>query len=114
MELMDFLGKFLELAALALLPVLAAFIAGYLRVKGKEILADLENRWPEQLSVVSFVVKQVVLAAEQAGAAGLIDDKKAYALGVATDWLAGLGLDIDLDVIEAAIEAAVKKEFNGK
>jgi len=53
-----------------------------------------------------------VMAAEQAGAAELIKDKKVYAFDIAERWLELRGIKIDLDLIDAAIEAAVYEKFN--
>ena len=44
--------------------------------------------------------------------AGLITDKKLYALSFAQKWLASRGVTIDLTALDAAIEAAVWAEFN--
>ena len=60
----------------------------------------------------TVTVKVAVRAAEQAGAAGLIHDKRAYAFNVAEKWLKARGVTLDIDLIYAAIEAAVYKEFN--
>jgi hypothetical protein len=53
-----------------------------------------------------------VKAAEQAGGVELAEEKKAYAIKFVEDWLASMGLNIDLDLVDAAIEAAVFSEFN--
>jgi hypothetical protein len=44
--------------------------------------------------------------------AGYVEDKKTYALHIAERWLAAKGLRIDLELIDAAIEAAVWEELN--
>jgi biotin operon repressor len=50
----------------------------------------------------------VVDAAEQAGINTIIEDKKKYALDLAEKFLAAQGIVVDLDIVAAAIEAAVK------
>jgi hypothetical protein len=46
-------------------------------------------------------------AAEQAGLANIITDKKNYAINAAEKMLEEKGLYVDLDVIDAQIEAAL-------
>jgi len=53
-----------------------------------------------------------VRAAEQANIAGLIKDKKQYAVEILDKSLKDHGFNVNLDVISAAIEAAVLQEFN--
>jgi precorrin isomerase len=61
---------------------------------------------------LEWVARTAVYAAEQAGAADLIEDKKDYAIEVAEMWLESKRLPIDIEMIEAAIEAAVYSEIN--
>ena len=42
----------------------------------------------------------------------MIKDKKVYAFDIAERWLELHGIKIDLDLIDAAIEAAVYEKFN--
>ena len=67
---------------------------------------------PDLTYEVMKVTRLAIAAAEQAGAANLINDKKKYALNIAEKWLSDAGIKIDLDLISAAIEAAVFAEFN--
>jgi hypothetical protein len=53
-----------------------------------------------------------VQAAEQAKIAGLIQEKKAYALALAQEWLKSRGWKLDIILIEGLIEQAVFEEFN--
>jgi len=53
-----------------------------------------------------------VQAAEQAGAAELIKDKKEYAIQIAEAWLEANHITTDIDLIDAAIEKAVLELFN--
>jgi len=55
-----------------------------------------------------------VTAAEQAGAAKLISDKKAYAMDIAERWLEQHGIRLDIELIDAAVEAAVYRQFNAE
>jgi hypothetical protein len=59
---------------------------------------------------LAMYVKIAVEAAEQAGLAQLVSDKKAYALEIATRWLAQKRLNgIDVELIEAEIERQVRE-----
>lgn len=65
-----------------------------------------------QFEILQSIAKTAVLAAEQAGLSGVIGDKKAAAMAAAQAMLADRGLQIDLESIDAAIEAAVATELN--
>ena len=62
--------------------------------------------------MLAEAAKVAVTAAEQAGAAKLISDKKVYAMDIAERWLAEHGVHLDFELIDAAIEAAVYEQFN--
>ena len=112
---MEIISKFLESFLLALAPVLASLVAAWLALKIKELWASFSEGNPDVAMYVQEAAAMAVKAAEQANLAGLIQDKKTYALGLAESWLkATYKLTIDLDLIAAAIEAAVldhAKEF---
>jgi hypothetical protein len=91
----------------AFVPVLAAMALAWVKAK----LASLKAQYPTELDLLDEVCAIAVKAAEQANLAGLIGDKKAYALGVAQIWLASQKIKVDLGVIDAAIEAAVWSVF---
>lgn len=112
MEYLDVFSKFAETLLVGLLPVLAAFIVRWVKAKAEFELARLQTEKREVYYALTFVVRLAVNAAEQANLAGLIKDKKAYAISVAEKYLAEMGITIDLDVIDAAVEAAVLEEFN--
>ena len=112
-QFMDILFAVLQAVALAVVPTLAGFAIKFLLAKwslAKQELVDLvgDQAWYELRRIVEVAVK----AAEGAGAAGFIEDKKEYAVQLAHQWLMEQGIEIDLDVIIAAIEAAVLDEFN--
>ena len=111
MDYMQFLSDFLEILLAALLPVAVGFAVAYLKALTEKKLAEIKSEWPDAFSVVEMIAAQVVAAAEQAGAAELIDDKKEFALDMAKKWLLQYDLDIDLDLISAAIEAEVIRQF---
>lgn len=112
MEWQIVVAKFLETLLLGLAPVLAAAVTGWVAVKIRVALEELKNEYKEQWWILELVATTAVQAAEQANLAGLIKDKKAYALSIVEAALAEHGFAIDLDVIDAAVEAAVWSEFN--
>ena len=111
MDAMDVISQILEVVLAAVLPILAVFVAQYLRALVVKQLADAKSQWPDAFSVVEAIAAQVVAAAEQAGAIGYVDSKIDYALEMAERWLDEYDLDIDLELIRAAIEAEVKRQF---
>ena len=95
-----------------LLPILAVTIMSFLVAKAREAWARAKG-WDEPVtSLLEQAVRVAVMAAEQAGAAEIISDKRAYAFSIAEEWLKARGIKLDTDLIYAAIEAAVWKEFN--
>lgn len=102
-------SKILEQVLLAALPILAAAVVGWILQSIREGWARLDDRKRE---MIAEAVKVAVYAAEQAGAAGLIEGKKEYALEIAEKWLASKGINLNIDLLDAAIEAAVLEEFN--
>ena len=111
MSAMEVISQILEVILAAVLPILAVFVVQYLRALAVKYSAEAKNQWPDAFVVVESIAAQVVAAAEQAGAAGFIDSKIDYALELAEKWLAEYDFDIDLDLIRAAIEAEVKRQF---
>mgnify|MGYP000877111577 CR=1 FL=1 len=111
---MEFVSVFLEKLAMYMLPPLAALLAGWIVAQTKLLLAKAKAMNPTLMEQVEWVAKMVVQAAEQAGIAGLIEDKKVWAVEQAEKMLLAQGLKVDLDVIATAIEAAVWSEINSK
>lgn len=107
-----FLTIFIETLLKILLPVVVSALAAYLIAQAKLLWARAKNAQPDLADTLEWAARTAVFAAEQAGAAALIEDKKNYALDVAQMWLKSKGLPIDLDMIDAAIEAAVYSEIN--
>lgn len=105
-------GKFIEVFLGALLPVVVVFVVRWIKLQGDKLLAQIEAEKPELLYELRAVAAMAVNAAEQANVAGLIVQKKEYALSIAEKYLTDRGWHVDLDVISAAIEAAVRKEIN--
>ncbi|NMC54980.1 MAG: hypothetical protein GYA48_15240 [Chloroflexi bacterium] len=112
MKFEAFLSEFVQQLLLYILPILAAALASWLIVQVSKGLAELKAVRPDVYRDLMWVAKGVVQAAEQSGAAGLITDKKKYAINIAEKWLATKGWNIDLDLIDAAVEQAVWDEIN--
>lgn len=112
MEWMPIVSKVLEAVLIAILPPLAAAMVAWMVAKAKEGWARAKRWNPTVTDLIEEAAKFAVRAAEQAGAAELIADKKAYALQIAESWLAQRNITTDLDLIDAAIEAAVLELFN--
>jgi hypothetical protein len=110
--LMDFLSIFLQNFMLIAIPALASAAFAWLFALAKKAWLDFKAKKAGSALVLEEVAKMAVLAAEQAGVSTLIDDKKEYALDIAEKRLAEYGLKVDLDMISAAIEAAVMEQFN--
>jgi len=111
-EWMPIVSKVLEAVLIAILPPLAAAMVAWMVAKAKEGWARAKLWNPTVTDLIEEAAKFAVRAAEQAGAAELIADKKAYALQIAEAWLAQRNITTDLDLIDAAIEAAVLELFN--
>lgn len=105
----DFISKLLQDLLLAILVPLAGFGVNLLISWGKQKKAELSVT---QQALVDSAVKIAVFAAEQVyqGVSGA--EKKAYALQIAEDYLKKHNVTIDLDALDAAIEAAVFSELN--
>ena len=111
-DIVDFLQAFLQELLVLIAPILAGFVAAALTALTKKWLAELEASKPKLADALQEAVSLAVQAAEQAGAAGLISEKKEFALEVAQLWLNENGWDeINLEVLSAAIEAEVNKLY---
>jgi uncharacterized protein YfaA (DUF2138 family) len=108
METTDFLWKLLENILTAVLPILASALTVWLvqkiREAGKKINAD-------QMYYIRLAVGIAVTAAEQAGLAKLITDKKQYALEITQAYLNKQNIKVDIALIDGLIEAAVGSEL---
>lgn len=104
-----FLQNFLEIV----LPVLATALAGLAVAWITKIVNDLKIKLSdEQEFIINQAIYAAVLAAEQANLSGFITDKKKYAFEIAENWLLEKGIVVDIDILDARIEAAVFNEFN--
>lgn len=112
MEYGPFLNTFLEEFLKIVLPVLATLLAG-LAIQGVRWLEEkIKSERPDIYMTLSWLASAAVKSAEQAGAAGLIEDKKKYALDLIQKRLVEYGITVDISEIEAEIEKAVFEEIN--
>ena len=111
-EFVNVLQEFAMGLLVLVLPILSAFIIKALNALVKKWLAELEANKPDLSWYLAEAVDVAVRAAEQSNLAGFVNDKKEYALEVAQQWLDSHGWDeIDIVVLDAAIEAEVLKQF---
>ena len=108
-EFIDFLWRLLENVLVAVLPILATTLTVWLIQKIRAIGGDINEN---TMYAIRAAVNIAVTAAEQAGVAGLIEDKKAYALELAQSYLGKQKIKIDLVLLDGIIESAVKTAIN--
>jgi hypothetical protein len=112
-EFVDLLQEFLMGLLVLVLPIVSAFVVKALNALAKKWLAELERNKPELADALKTAVNLAVKAAEGMELGEFIDGKKQYAMEIAQAWLNQEGWDeVDIDVLEAAIEAEVLKLFN--
>ena len=95
-----------------LLPIVAVAIISALVSWAKLLWAKAKTWNSSATDLLEQAALVAVTAAEQAGLADLTKNKREYAFNVAQDWLKARGIKLDTELIYAAIEAAVWKEFN--
>lgn len=110
----EILSNVLQAVALMVLPPLAVAVYLWLKAQAELLLAQAREWNPTVTEYVERAASFAVSAAEQAGLAELIEDKKAYALAAGQGWLEGRGIKFDLRLLDAAIEKAVREEINGE
>lgn len=106
------LSQVLQAVLIVVLPPLAVFVAKFLQAKAKALWAEAKSWSPSITQLIEQAARFAVIAAEQAGAAELIQDKKAYAVKIAGEWLLEHDIDINLVLVSAAIEKAVLEYFH--
>ena len=114
MEANEILSAVVQALLEFLLPIAAVAIISAI-VSWAKLLWTKAKSWnPDATYLLEEAAKVAVTAAEQAGAAYLINDKKAYAMDIAERWLAEHGIHLDIELIDAAVEAAVYRQFNSE
>ena len=106
------LSQVLQAVLIVVLPPLAVFVVKFLEAKIKVLWEEAKAWSPTITQLIEQAARFAVVAAEQAGAAKLIEDKKKYAIKIAGEWLLEHGVDVNLDLVSAAIEKAVLEYFH--
>lgn len=110
----EMMSQFVEMFLLALVPPLAGMLAAWLLSMVRKAWADVRDRAGDWGWALEEGARMAVRAAEQMQLAEMIADKKQYALATVDEYLRARGFTIDIAIIEAAVEAAVLREFNQK
>lgn len=112
---MEFFNKMLQAVLEVMLPILVTSAAGWMIGKCIEIFKKVRDKNPELYEIMVVISKKAVEAAEQIFGGGRGAEKKEYAKMVIQKYLSAKGIVLDLDIIEAYIEAAVKEmKVNGE
>lgn len=106
---MEIVNKILQAVLEIALPILVASGAGWMIGKCIEIFKKVRDKNPELYEILVVISRKAVEAAEQIFGGGKGKEKKEYAKAVITKYLAAKGIHLDLDIIEAYIESAVKE-----
>ena len=105
---LDLLFKIVEGILVAVAPLVVGLVAMWIKAKIDEVKAGIEQQLNDnQRWLLETAANVAVEAAEQMKLGELIEDKKDYAMAVAQQYLASHNVNLDLEVIEAAVEAAV-------
>ncbi len=113
MDWMPIFSKVLEAVLIAVLPPLAVAVLGLVIALARKAWMQAKDSFAPQITdLLEDAAKMAVRAAEQAGIAELIDDKKQYAIQIVELWLEARHVSVDIDLIDAAIEAAVLQLIN--
>ena len=99
----------LEIVLVALFSVAAFYVKQYLT---QLVLRLRQNVTYEQFVIIRAVIDQLVAAAEQVYKDAGGEEKKQYVLDQAQKALAEYGLTLDLQTLDALVEAAVYDQFN--
>ena len=112
MDWTNVLSVFAQQFLLALAPIVASLLAAWVFAKARLAWAELKADHGDYAYWLELVAGMAVKAAEQAKMSDLIVDKREYAFEIIERWLSQKGVTLDVDIIYAAIEAAVLEEFN--
>lgn len=95
---------------MTLLPVLAAALIAAVVGWTRKEFALLKQAQPQLCAQMEMYAKIAVAAAEQAGAADIISDKKEYAIDIVSGWLEQTGWGgVNVNLIAAEIERQVRE-----
>lgn len=111
--------KFVEQLLLNAIPLLVPLVIAFVMRLLTQIWSDFKRNQPNLTTWMEYAADFAVAAAEQVGASGQLKDfaasKIGYAMDLAQKYLYENGIKhIDLDLLRAAIEAEVIKQFPHK
>lgn len=110
-EIVNVLQEFVMGLLVLALPILAGYAIRALKVWGDKLIDHVEDKGSLYWALEQ-AVEIAVRAAEKMNFSEFIDDKKAYAFEIAQRYLDNEGWEeIDVELLEAAIEAEVLKQF---
>lgn len=101
----------LQTILLAVISAVVPSLIAYLKAQAAYRIESIRQSQPKLADALAEAADFAVKAAEQSKLAGLIKDKKNYAMIIAEDWLQAKGVKIDVHLLAAAIEAAVGENF---
>src|SRR5512141_661367 len=112
----DFLSKLLQSALETVitvsLPIILVYLVNWINAQVRHASAKLSR---EQLDTVYVIINQLVRAAEQSGLTGQLEatgaEKKAYVLALLRQELDERGINLNLELLDAMVEAAVHDAF---
>ena len=112
----EFLSKLLQNALETIitvsLPIILVHLVNWFNAQVRTQSAKLSR---EQLDTVYLIINQLVRAAEQSGLTGQLEaagaEKKAYVLALVRSELEERGIKLNLELLDAMIEAAVHDAF---
>ena len=106
---MDLLSKLLQAVLEVALPILVSALAAWLIAKTKEIFERMKSSNPDMAYMMEQIARCAVNAAEQLYKGHMRgDEKKEYAIKVIESFLKSKNINLDVEVIGAYIEAAVR------
>lgn len=99
----EVLSIVVQAVVVAAIPVFAKLLNDWVKAKSAEIAAAYPSEWDR----AEELIKSVVMAAEQMGANGQVQDKLAWAVNEADTLLQRYGIDLDEQQIRLLIESQV-------
>ena len=105
---MSLLSKILQAVLEVALPILVSAAAAWAVGKAKEIFRKLKDENPDTYYVLSMIVEKAVDAAEQIyTGGGRGQEKKEYVINLIENYFRLRGIELDVHIIDAYIEAEV-------
>ena len=104
---MELVNKLLQTLLEVALPILVTAAATWMVGKAVEIFKSVAMKNPDVAAYLMEICNTAVRAAEQIFGGEKGKEKKAYAMKLVEAYLAQLGIKLNLETIDAAVEAAV-------